>query len=405
MTSSTHPHTPTPPHSLFTTAVHSGHVALKPGQPSNPPIVTASGWAHEKMEDLDAALADERAGYMYSRDAAPTQEAFEAAMTAVENGAGAAAFASGMAALHAALWAAGVKPGATLVAASELYGKSQALLNRLADTSGVTVQRVNIRDLAEVGTALAAARSGILLFEIISNPLCHVADAPALIEMAHRHETKVVIDSTFTSPYLVHPLDLGADFVMHSATKYIGGHGDVLGGIVVAASAEAAADLRKTRSLLGSNLSPFDAYLALRGLRTLPLRVREQNHNALKLAQWLADHPRVAHVHYPGLPDDRDHPVARRILRAGCFGAMLAFDLKDAGRAEVFAFMEKLNVIQRIPTLGDVSTLAAYPAHASHRALTPRERAALGITDGTLRLSAGIEDANDLIADLEQALR
>jgi len=391
--------------SIFTTAVHSGHVALKPGQPSNPPIVTASGWAHEKMEDLDAALADERAGYMYSRDAAPTQEAFEAAMMAIEHGAGAAAFASGMAALHAALWVAGVKPGAPLVAASELYGKSQALLNRLADTSGVTVQRVNIRDLAEVGAALGAARSGILLFEIISNPLCHVADAPALIEMAHRHDTKVVIDSTFTSPYLVHPLDLGADFVMHSATKYIGGHGDVLGGIVVAASAEAAADLRKTRSLLGSNLSPFDAYLALRGLRTLPLRVREQNHNALKLAQWLADHPRVAHVHYPGLPDDRDHPVARRILRAGCFGAMLAFDLKDAGRAEVFAFMEKLNVIQRIPTLGDVSTLAAYPAHASHRALTPRERSALGITEGTLRLSAGIEDANDLIADLEQALR
>lgn len=394
-----------PPHSLFTTAVHSGHVALKPGQPSNPPIVTASGWAHEKMEDLDAALADERAGYMYSRDAAPTQEAFEAAMTAVENGAGAAAFASGMAALHAALSVAGVRPGATLVAASELYGKSQALLNRLAETSGVTVQRVNIRDLAAVGAALAAAHDGILLFEIISNPLCHVADAPALIESAHRQDVRVVIDSTFTSPVLVQPLDLGADFVMHSATKYIGGHGDVLAGVVVAASAADAAGLRKTRSLLGSNLSPFDAYLALRGLRTLPLRVREQNHNALELARWLAGHPRVARVHYPGLPDNRDHAVARRILRAGCFGAMLAFDLKDAGRAEVFAFMEKLRIIQRIPTLGDVSTLAAYPAHASHRALTPRERADLGITEGTLRLSAGIEDAHDLIADLEQALR
>jgi cystathionine gamma-synthase/methionine-gamma-lyase len=394
-----------PPHSLFTTAVHSGHVALKPGQPSNPPIVTASGWAHEKMEDLDAALADERAGYMYSRDAAPTQEAFEAAMVAVENGAGAAAFASGMAALHAALLVAGVKPGATLVAASELYGKSQALLNRLAETSGVTVQRVDIRDLTEVGAALAAAHGGLLLFEIISNPLCHVADAPALIESAHRQGVRVVIDSTFTSPVLIQPLDLGADFVMHSATKYIGGHGDVLAGVVVAASAADAAGLRKTRSLLGSNLSPFDAYLALRGLRTLPLRVREQNHNALELARWLAGHPRVARVHFPGLPDNRDHAVARRILRAGCFGAMLAFDLKDAGRAEVFAFMEKLRIIQRIPTLGDVSTLAAYPAHASHRALTPRERAALGITDGTLRLSAGIEDAHDLIADLEQALR
>jgi cystathionine gamma-synthase/methionine-gamma-lyase len=216
----------------------------------------------------------------------------------------------------------------------------------------------------------------------------------------------VVIDSTFTSPYLIRPLDLGADFVMHSATKYIGGHGDVLAGIVVAASAADAAALRQTRSLLGSNLSPFDAYLALRGLRTLPLRVREQNHNALKLAQWLAAHPRIARVHYPGLPDPAaDHATARRILREGCFGAMLAFDLKDAGRAEVFAFMEKLKIIQRIPTLGDVSTLAAYPAHASHRALTPRERSALGIGEGTVRLSVGIEDANDLVADLEQALR
>jgi cystathionine gamma-synthase/methionine-gamma-lyase len=214
-----------------------------------------------------------------------------------------------------------------------------------------------------------------------------------------------VVDSTFTSPYLIRPLDHGAHFVMHSATKYIGGHGDVLGGVVVTASAEDAITLRKTRSLLGSNLSPFDAYLALRGLRTLPLRVREQNHNALKLAQWLAAHPRVTRVHYPGLPDNADHAVARRILREDCFGAMLAFDLKDAGRAEVFAFMEKLKIVQRIATLGDVATLASYPAHASHRALTSEQRAALGIGDGCVRLSVGIEDSSDLIADLEQALR
>jgi cystathionine gamma-synthase/methionine-gamma-lyase len=401
---STPPHPHTPAH-IFTTAVHSGHIALKSGAPSNPPIVTASGWSHEKMDDLDAALVDERAGYMYSRDAAPTQEAFEAAMTAIENGAGAAAFASGMAALHAALLTAGAKPGASIVAASELYGKTRTLLQSLISNSHVTVHWVNIRDLAAVDAALVAAPNGILLFEIISNPLCHVADAPALIETAHRRNAKVVIDSTFTSPYLIRPIESGAEFVMHSATKYIGGHGDVLAGVVVAASTAAAADLRKTRSLLGSNLSPFDAYLALRGLRTLPLRVREQNRNALALARWLAAHPRVARVHYPGLPDNPDHAVARRILREGCFGAMLAFDLKDAGRAQVFTFMEKLNIVQRIPTLGDVSTLASYPAHASHRALTPEQRTALGIGDGTVRLSTGIEDADDLIGDLEQALR
>jgi cystathionine gamma-synthase/methionine-gamma-lyase len=391
--------------SIFTTAVHSGHVEPKPGQPSNPPIVTASAWTHADMEMLDAALGDERAGYVYSRNAGPTQEAFEAAMSAIEKGAGAAAFASGMAALHAALLAAGAKPGITVVAASELYGSTQSLLKFLAENSGVRVLRVNIRDLEEVGAALAAAPGGVLLFEILSNPLCRLADAPALAKLARRRNAAVVIDSTFTSPYLIHPLELGADFVMHSATKYIGGHGDVLAGIVVAATVESAAALRNTRKLLGANLSPFDAYLALRGLRTLPLRARQQNHNALQLARWLSHHPRVAHVHYPGQPDNSDHALAQRLLREGCFGGMLAFDIREAGRAEVFAFMERLRVIQRIASLGDVATLASYPAHASHRSLTPEQRAALGIGEGCVRLSVGIEDADDLIADLEQALR
>ena len=391
--------------SIFTTAIHSGHIPSKPGEPSNVPIVTASGWAHESMAALDAALGDETAGYVYARNAAPTQEAFEAAMTAIENGAGAASFSSGMAALHAALLVAGAKPRAVVVAASELYGATQTLLKSLISNLNITVRWVNIRDLAEVETALPGA--SLLLFEVLSNPLCRVADAPALVRLARKHQARVVIDSTFTSPYLIQPLTLGADFVMHSATKYIGGHGDLLGGIVVTTSVVDATALRDTRRLHGSNLSPFDAYLALRGLRTLPLRVREQNHNALKLAQWLAHHPRVARVHYPSLPDNPDYAVAGRILRPGCFGAMLAFDLKAAreARAEVFAFMEKLKIIQRIASLGDVATLVSYPAHASHRALTPGQRAALGIGDGCVRLSVGLEDADDLIADLEQALQ
>jgi cystathionine gamma-synthase/methionine-gamma-lyase len=391
--------------SIFTSAVHSGHLTPKPGTPSNPAIVTASGWTHDSMEALDVALGDETAGYVYSRNAAPTQEAFEAALAAIENGAGAASFASGMAALHAALLVAGAKPGATIIAATELYGATQTLLKSLIANSQLQVHWVNIRDLASVASALAAAPGSVLLFEVISNPLCRVADAPALVALARQHNARVVVDSTFTSPYLIQPLTLGADLVMHSATKYIGGHGDVLAGVVVAASVADAAALRNTRKLLGSNLSPFDAYLALRGLRTLPLRVREQNANALKLAQWLAAHPRAARVHYPGLPDNADYAVARRILRPGNFGGMLAFDLKDGGRAEVFAFMEKLQVLQRIASLGDVATLASYPAHASHRALTPDQRAALGIGDSCVRLSVGIEDAEDLIADLQQAFQ
>ncbi|MEP7355782.1 MAG: PLP-dependent aspartate aminotransferase family protein [Anaerolineales bacterium] len=388
--------------SLFTTAVHSGHLAPKPGEPSAPPIVTASGWSYEDMTALDAALGDAAAGYVYSRNAAPTQEAFEAALNALEGGAGAAAFASGMAALHAALLAAAGENCTGFVAATELYGATQGLVKHMAAQTGRPLAWVNIRDQAAVAAALAPGR--VLLFEVISNPLCHVADAGALLALARAAGARSVVDSTFTTPLLVRPLALGADFVAHSATKYIGGHGDVLAGVVAAATEADALALRRVRQMLGANLSPFDAYLCLRGLRTMPLRVREQNANALGLAQWLAQQPRVAQVYYPGLPDNADHALAARLLPAGMYGAMLSFDLRDAGRAQVFAFMEKLRVIQRVPTLGDVATLAAYPAHASHRSLTAEQRAALGIGDGCVRISAGIEALDDLLADLEQAL-
>ncbi len=387
--------------SIFTTAVHAGKIAPKPGTSLAPPIVTASAWAQADGETLDAALGDERVGYVYARYSAPTQEAFEAALTELEAGADAAAFASGMAALHAALLAAGARPGATVVAAAELYGATTTLLDHLA-AGGVTVRRVDARDPAAVEAALPGA--SVLLFEVVANPLCRVADAPALVALAKRHGARVIVDSTFTTPYLLQPLAFGADFVVHSATKYLGGHGDVLAGVVVTAQAADAVNLRQTRKVLGANLGAFEAYLAWRGLRTLPLRVREQNANALRLANWLVGHRRVARVYYPGLPDNPDQAVARRLFREGCFGGVLAFDLKDAGRAEVFRFLERLRLVQRLPTLGDIVTEVLYPAIASHRALTPEQRMALGISDGCVRLSAGIEAVEDVIEDLEQAL-
>ncbi len=268
--------------SLATTAVHAGHLAPRPGMPSSPPIVTASGWTYSDMEDLDAALGDPQAGYVYSRNAAPTQEAFEAAVSALENGAGGAAFASGMAAVHAALVVAlGPRP-AGLVAATELYGASLGLARYLSAQTGVPLHWVNIRDLSAVRAALAPGRA--LLFEVVSNPLCRVADARAILELARAAETRVVVDSTFTTPCLIRPLELGAHLVVHSATKYLGGHGDVLAGVAVAGTADDALALRRYRQMTGANLSPFDAYLALRGVRTLALRVREQNRNALGLA-------------------------------------------------------------------------------------------------------------------------
>jgi cystathionine beta-lyase/cystathionine gamma-synthase len=396
---------PTRSPSPHTTAVHAGQAASRPGQPSNPPIVTASGWAHADMETLDAALGSAEAGYVYSRNAAPTQEAFEEALNALEGGAGAAAFGSGMAALHAALLCALEGQPPKLVAATELYGATQTLARHLSAQTGLEVRWVDIRDAEAVADALhAPPAGGALLFEVLSNPLCRVADARALLAHARAAGAVSVVDSTFTTPYLLQPLGLGADFVAHSATKYIGGHGDVLAGIVAARTEVGAAALRRTRQLLGSNLGPFDAYLALRGLRTLPLRVREQNRNALGLALWLERHPRVERVHYPGLPANPDHALAGALLRPGCYGAMLAFDVQGAGRAEVFAILERLRVIQRIASLGDVATLASYPAHASHRALTSEQRHALGIGEGCIRISAGIEDLGDLVADLEGAL-
>jgi cystathionine gamma-synthase/methionine-gamma-lyase len=315
-----------------------------------------------------------------------------------------------MAALHAALLtAAGPRPTA-FVAARAVYGATQNLVRHVAEQSGAAVHWVDVQDLAAVRAALAEAGAGaVLVFEVLSNPLCRVADAEALIRLARQAHARSVVDSTFTTPCLIQPLALGADFVAHSATKYIGGHGDVLAGVVVATQIDDVVRLHKLRTLLGATLSPFDAYLALRGLRTLPLRVSAANRTAQRLAAWLDQHPHVARVYYPSLASDPDHALAARQFADGCFGAMLSFDLlshtgTDAGRDDVFDFMQKLHVIQRLATLGDVATLASYPAHASQRALSRDERLALGIGDGCVRLSVGIEDADDLLADLAQAL-
>lgn len=389
--------------SIFTSAVHSGFMPVPAGKPAAPPLLPSAGWEHDSMEALDAALADERSGYAYARNAGPTPAAFENAMAEVEGGEAAVAFASGMAALHAAVLAAGAAPGASIVAAQEVYGATRTLLTHLAAQTGLQVRYVRIRDLDTVQATLAGSRAAALVFEILTNPLAWVADLPALGHIARAAGARVIVDSTFTSPYLIRPLEYGADIVFHSATKFIGGHGDVLAGVAIAAE-EPCAAMRATRRLLGANLSPFDAWLALRGLRTLPLRMREQCRNALTLAQYLSDHPRVAAVHYPGLPDHPDHALVRRLFGGRGFGAIVAFDLAEAGRAEAFAFLERLRVIRRIASLGDVATLASYPAHASHRGLSPQDRAALGIGDGQIRLSVGIEDAQDLIADLAQAL-
>ncbi len=390
--------------SVFTQAVHAGERGPRPDFDSvSTPIYPSVGYLYDEMDDLDGVFAGQRDGYVYPRYGSPTVAAFEQAVAVLEGAEDAVAFASGMAAIHVALLGANLRSGAAVVSAANVYGATYALLDKVFVAQGVRVRFVDITDLDQVAAAVAAERPAALLCEIISNPLLKVADVPALAEIAHAAGAALLVDNTFASPYLFRPLDHGADYVLHSATKYLGGHGDLMAG-VVACSAARGRDLRERQKLLGANLGPQEAWLALRGLKTLPLRMRQHCANAQIVAEWLAGHPAIARVNYPGLPDHPQHDLAARLFGGRGFGGMVSFDLRGATQAQVFSFMEALELVLPATTLGDVYSLTLYPAHSSHRYVAPEVRAALGIGDGLVRLSVGIEDAADIIADLAQAL-
>jgi cystathionine gamma-synthase/methionine-gamma-lyase len=355
------------------------------------------------VADLDSIFAGQQAGPVYTRYGNPTNEALEAAVAALEGSEAALSFSSGMAAIHAALLAAGAAAGTTVVAAQDVYGATYALLANLFAKAGVTTHFVDVADLDSVAQTIATSRPVAVLAETISNPLLKVADLARLAEMAHGAGAALIVDNTFATPYLCRPSELGADFVVHSATKYLGGHGDVLGG-VVATSAALRKVLFEIIKMTGGNLGPQEAWLVLRGLKTLPLRMARQCANAANLASWLASHGRVRHVNYPGLPGHPQHALAARLLDGDSGGAMISFDIGDADQSVVFRFMNALRLVLPATTLGDVYSLVLYPAGTSHRALDAATRRRIGIGDGLVRLSVGIEAADDIIADLDQAL-
>lgn len=370
-------------------------------RPTSTPIYNASSFLAPSVAEIDGILGGEIPGYIYTRDGNPTVAAFERAMADLEGAEGAVAFGSGMAAVHAALLAAGVRTGTRVVASRDCYGRTRALLLRFRDTLGVDLDLIDTGDRPALEAALSRPCTAVLV-ETLSNPLVKLTDVAAVAERTRAAGAKLIVDATFTTPMLSRPLELGADIVLHSATKYLGGHGDVTGGVASAAG-EALADLREAASMVGGILGPNEAWLCLRGLKTLVLRLERQCANAALIARHLSLHAQVERVHYPGLPTDPGHRLAQDLF-SGRFGAMIACELRDAGRAEVLAFMERLKLILPAPTLGDVATLVSYPAISSHRGLTSEERACLGISDGLVRLSIGIEDINDIIRDLEQAL-
>ncbi len=396
-----------------TRAVHAGEQRWasrngRPGEdfcPISTPIYLSTTFSHEDVEKTDKVLGGEEPGYSYARYGNPTVVAFEEALASLEGGGKAFAFASGMAAMHAALMAAEVGNGATVLAAEQLYGSTATLLVQIFGMSGAEVRFVDACDLEAVEKKVEQLKPSAVVIETISNPLLRVADVPRIAEIARAAGSALLVDATFGTPYLQRPLELGADIVVHSATKYLSGHGDLTAGVVVADAPYDAA-LDGVRKLVGGVMAPFEAWLALRGLKTLPLRMGRQCENAREIAARLAANPRVSKVNYPGSKDHPDNELARRVMggAGGLVSFELAVDEPQEGREAAFRFLNALEVCVRAPSLGDIYTLATHPATSSHRELSPSRRARLGVGENLIRVSLGIEHPDDIIQDLEQAL-
>jgi cystathionine gamma-synthase/methionine-gamma-lyase len=388
---------------MFTTAVHVGRPETgTPSIPSVPSIDLAVSYRANDAATLHAMLAGEEPGAAYSRYGSPTLEAFEQAMVVLEGAGTARACASGMAAVQLALLLTGIQAGDTLLATQDCYGATFAVIDTVFRRLGIQPIFVDATDLAAVQDALVTFRPRALLIEPVSNPLLKLCDIATTADLVHAHGAQLIVDATFTTPYLLRPFEQGADIVLHSVSKYIGGHDDVLGGIVLAKT-EQAVELRDLTILTGGLLGPQAAYLALRGLRTLPLRMREHCRNAALVAAWLEQQPGVARVFYPGLPSHPQHELATRMFTNG-YGGMVAFELAQASEAAVLHFLDGLKLCLPVTTLGGIASQILYPACSSHRTLPPERRRELGIGDGLLRLSVGIEDPADIQSDLATAL-
>ena len=383
-------------------AVHAGHElsarARQGGVPLAPDLSPAAVHVYTDLDDYEAVVRGERQGHYYGRNSNANRELFERAVADLEGAEAAVATASGMAALHAAILALAPKP-VTIVATRELYGGTAALLRQDLESAGYEVAFVDMCDLDAVRQAIGSA--GLVLAETITNPLCRMPDLAAIGEMARERDVPVLVDNTFATPLMFRPLEHGARVVMHSATKYLGGHSDIVAGIVAGdATTMAAVHARSART--GTPLGPFDAWLAVRGLRTLDVRMRRHSDNSLALARAMEKMPRVARVHHPLLDSSPSFDAARRLLPDGA-GGMMAFDL-DGGRQAVQNMLDRFRFVRFAASLGGVETTVSYPEITSHRSMTAAERAALGVGAGTVRVSVGIEDAADIVADFAQAL-
>ncbi|MEO6178077.1 MAG: cystathionine gamma-synthase [Flavobacterium circumlabens] len=337
--------------------------------------------------------------YEYSRAANPTRTALENALASIENGTRGLAFSSGLAATDCILR--GFKAGDEVIAMDDLYGGTYRMFSRIYKDSGIKFHFVDMTDIAKL-KSLINENTKLIWVETPTNPLMKLADIQEISKITKEHKIWLAVDNTFATPYLQKPLDLGADIVMHSATKYLGGHSDVIAGALIVKDEALGEQLHFQQFATGATLGPMDSFLVLRGIKTLSLRVQRHCENGEKVVEYLTKHPKIKTVYYPGLPSHPFHEIAKKQMKG--FGGMVSFTFNSGKKEDSIAFLERLKVFTLAESLGGVESLANHPALMTHASIPADKRAEVGITDDLVRLSVGIEDAEDLIADLEQAL-
>ena len=340
----------------------------------------------------------EHSGYEYSRAANPTRQALEDALASIENGARGLAFGSGLAAIDCVLKL--LNPGDEIIAVDDLYGGSYRMFTRLFEKYQLKFHFVNLENPENI-LPLINEKTKLVWLETPTNPLMKLVDIQKVAELIKGKDILLAVDNTFATPYIQTPLDLGADIVMHSATKYLGGHSDVIAGALIAKTPELGEKLHFIQFASGGILGPHDSYLVLRGIKTLALRVQRHSENGQKIAEFLQNHPKVDQVFYPNLASNPQLELAKKQMKT--FGGMISFTFKSGKKEDSIQFLEKLKVFTLAESLGGVESLANHPALMTHASIPAEKRAELGITDDLVRLSCGIEDAEDLIADIEQA--
>lgn len=383
-----------------TRTIHGGSTGENPSNALNPPIFQTSTFVFNDIDHVEKVMSFQSDDYVYTRGNNPTLRLFENRMAELEHGEGAVAFASGMAAISSVLFSF-LEPNDNVIVNKTLYGSSYSVVTKLLPRYGVEHKIRDLTNLEKLKEAIDE-NTKLIYFETPSNPNLSIIDIKKVVEIARKRDIKVVVDNTFASPYFQNPLELGADVVVHSATKYICGHGDVVGGVAISKDNDYIQRLKFDYMCeFGGVMSPFDAWLLLRGLKTLGLRMRQHEKNAVEVANFLNNHPKVKTVMYPGLENFKGHNIAKEQMNG--FGAMISFEI-DGGLEEAIKFVESVKLAQLAVSLGDCETLIEVPAAMTHRGYPNEKLKEFGLTESMVRISVGLEDSKDIIEDLEQAL-